>query len=166
MYAARSLLAVRQTYAPRPSLPPFKTLLLLPPPAPDHITARRVQGEVLSSVLDGSIDSSDDEAASVREMRYMSRRVRHVTTHFPQAMSMDDFLMRVEVALGLHNFRGDNALALVNVSRDEATGILKSRIDAIFGATFNINGLGACITCGCLGAQPPRAPLCCTSHAP
>ena len=117
-----------------------------------------MQAAVLSSVLNGSMDEADDEAAATRNMRYMSRRLRHVSMQFPRALSMDDFLMRVEVALGLHNFRGDNALALVNVCRDEATGILKSRIDSIFGASFNTNGLGACLTCGCLGAPPSSGP--------
>ena len=65
---------------------------------------------------------------------------------------MDDFIMRTEMALGSHNFRADNAMAMCNVCRDEATGIFKSRLEKAFGPAFNMNGLGACLTCGCLGA--------------
>ena len=41
-----------------------------------------------------------------------------------------------------------------NLCRDESTGILKSKIEAIFGANFNINGLGAVLTCGATGVLP------------
>jgi Limiting CO2-inducible proteins B/C beta carbonyic anhydrases len=85
---------------------------------------------------------------------HLAMRMDQVTEHFPTATSIDDFLMRAEVSLCAHGIRGDNCIACTNLCRDESTGILKTKIDNIFGASFNINGLGACLTCGCLGAAP------------
>jgi hypothetical protein len=91
----------------------------------------------------------------------LADRTDKVQTHFPNAMSADDFLARVEVALAAYGFRGDNSLSLTNVCRDEATGILKSKIDEIYGHSFNINGLGAVLTCGVtgIGAGLSHAPI-------
>jgi hypothetical protein len=111
-----------------------------------------MQAEVLHEVLSGSMDDEAAGGESTRVMRYMSQRLAPVDAQFPNSLFMDDFLMRAEMALGAHNFRADNSLAFVNLCRDEATGILKKRIDDIFGASFNTNGLGACLTCGRLGA--------------
>lgn len=86
------------------------------------------------------------------ETKYLSQRMGQVTKHFPSALGLDDFLGRVEVALAAHGFRGDNSIAVTNLCRDESTNIFKTEIDHVFGASFNINGLGACITCGALGA--------------
>lgn len=86
------------------------------------------------------------------ETKYLSQRMSQVSKHFPSALSLDDFLGRVEVALGAHGFRGDNSIAVTNLCRDESTNIFKTEIDHVFGNSFNINGLGACITCGALGA--------------
>lgn len=90
------------------------------------------------------------------ELKYFSQRMSDITKHFPSAINMDDFLARVEVALCAHGFRGDNSITCTNLCRDESTGILKTEIDDIFGASFNINGLGACLTCGQLGTFPAR----------
>ena len=49
----------------------------------------------------------------------------------------------VQVSLAAYGFRGDSSLALTCVCRDESTGILKAKIDEIYGQAFNINGLGA-----------------------
>jgi hypothetical protein len=114
----------------------------------------RMQAEVLHEVLSGTMDNDAAGGHSTKVMRYMSR-LDLVNAQFPHSMFMDDFLMRVEMALGVHGFRGDNSLALVNLCREEATGILKQRIEFIFGSTFNTNGLGACLTCGRLGAILP-----------
>lgn len=92
------------------------------------------------------------ELASV-ETKYLSQRMGQITKHFPSALGLDDFLGRVEVALAAHGFRGDNSIAVTNLCRDESTNIFKTEIDHVFGASFNINGLGACITCGALGAS-------------
>ena len=89
-------------------------------------------------------------------LQYFSARVDDVNKSFPGVLSMDDFIMRTEMALGSHNFRADNAMAMCNVCRDEATGIFKSRLEKVFGPAFNMNGLGACLTCGCLGALSSR----------
>ena len=76
-------------------------------------------------------------------------------------MSADDYLARAEVVLCAHGFRGDNSIAVTNLCRDESTGILKAKIESIFGANFNINGLGAVITCGVtgMGAGLSHAPI-------
>lgn len=85
------------------------------------------------------------------ETQYLSQRMGQISKHFPSALGLDDFLGRVEVALGAHGFRGDNSIAVTNLCRDESTNIFKTEIDHVFGSSFNINGLGACITCGALG---------------
>lgn len=92
------------------------------------------------------------------ETKYLSQRMGQITKHFPSALGLDDFLGRVEVALAAHGFRGDNSIAVTNLCRDESTNIFKTEIDHVFGASFNINGLGACITCGALGACPLLLP--------
>lgn len=94
------------------------------------------------------------------ETKYLSQRMGQVSKHFPSALGLDDFLGRVEVALGAHGFRGDNSIAVTNLCRDESTNIFKTLIDHVFGNSFNINGLGACITCGALGFKAGF------SHAP
>ena len=94
---------------------------------------------------------------------YLTKRIDDISNSFPGVLSMDDFLMRTEMALSAHNFRGDNCMAMCNVCRDEATGYFKSRVDKVFGPSFNLNGLGACLTCGRLGARRarPRRLRCC-----
>lgn len=89
---------------------------------------------------------------------HLAQRYAAITKHFPTALSASDFVGRTEMALALHGFRGDNSIAVTNFCRDEATALLKDKIDAVFGSSFNINGLGAGLTCGCLGA-PTRALL-------
>lgn len=108
----------------------------------------------MQAVADAPVDSNV-------ELKYFSQRMGDITKHFPSALNMDDFLARVEVALCAHGFRGDNSITCTNLCRDESTGILKTEIDDIFGASFNINGLGACLTCGQLGTRPMqhRPPL-------
>lgn len=41
--------------------------------------------------------------------------------------------------------------ACINLCRDEITQILKHKIDQVYGSSFNINGLGAVLTCGVTG---------------
>jgi Limiting CO2-inducible proteins B/C beta carbonyic anhydrases len=53
-----------------------------------------------------------------------------------QALAVDDFLARVEVALAAYGFRGDNSLALTNVCRDESTGACTIARPARFSASF------------------------------
>ena len=101
------------------------------------------------NLLQGSGSSEGDSDVAER----LNNRTRMVQKHFADALSADDFLARVEVALAAYGFRGDNSLALTNVCRDESTGILKEKIDEIFGQCFNINGLGGVLTCGVTGAS-------------
>ena len=92
---------------------------------------------------------------------HMKSRTLAVQQHMPGAIAADDYLSRCEVMLCAHGFRGDNTIGVSNLCRDESTGILKSKIEAIFGANFNINGLGAVLTCGATGVLPfPPLPLC------
>lgn len=86
-------------------------------------------------------------------MKYFSQRLASVNDFFPGSLSMADFVMRTEMALGSHGFTSENAMAMTNLCRDEATGIFKTRLDRVFGSSFNMNGLGACLTCGCLGVK-------------
>ena len=109
-------------------------------------------------------------AGSPDEMKYMSQRMSDVTKHFPSALSVDDFLMRAEVALCAHGIRGDNCITCLNLCRDESTGLFKTKVDNVFGTAFNINGLGGCLTCGRIGAPrgkdaPHAAPDSRTAYA-
>lgn len=64
---------------------------------------------------------------------------------------MDDFIARVEVALAGFGFTGSNSIAMTNLCRDEVTTVLKEKIDAVWGGSFNTNGLGGVLTCGVTG---------------
>jgi Limiting CO2-inducible proteins B/C beta carbonyic anhydrases len=90
-------------------------------------------------------------------MQQLSQRVAAMHTHFPGAIALDDYLMRAQIALATHGFSGDSALSLTNVCRDEATAALTTRLDSVFGASFRMCGLGACLTCGRLGALAAQA---------
>jgi Limiting CO2-inducible proteins B/C beta carbonyic anhydrases len=57
-------------------------------------------------------------------------------------------------------FTGDNTIACSNLCRDEVTATLKHKLDAVFGASFNTNGLGGVLTCGTTGLTAGL------SHAP
>ena len=105
--------------------------------------------------------SSGAGAAAGGLVAHLKDRTEKVQKHFPGALAVDDFLARTEVALASYGFRGDNSLALTNVCRDESTGILKSKIDEIYGQAFNINGLGGVVTCGVtgIGAGISHAPI-------
>ena len=43
--------------------------------------------------------------------------------------------------------------AMSNMCRDEITGILKTKLDIVFGSSFNTNGLGGVLTCGVTGVK-------------
>ncbi len=45
------------------------------------------------------------------------------------------------------------AAAMSNMCRDEITGILKTKLDIVFGSSFNTNGLGGVLTCGVTGVK-------------
>lgn len=94
------------------------------------------------------------------EVAYMTGRAKVVNKHFPTAIGIDDFLNRLEIALYAYGFNGDNAIAMVNLCRDEITVSLKNKIDHVFGSSFNTNGLGGVLTCGVTGVAAGL------SHAP
>ncbi len=51
---------------------------------------------------------------------------------------------------------------MTNLCRDEVTVPLKDKIEAVFGGSFNTNGLGAVLTCGVtgMGAGLSHSPVC------
>jgi hypothetical protein len=92
----------------------------------------------------------------------LNNRYATILKHFPSALGVDDFIARVEVALCYFGFTGDNTIAVTNLCRDEVTAILKDKIEAVWGGSFNVNGLGGVITCGVTGfkAGLSHAPVC------
>jgi hypothetical protein len=54
---------------------------------------------------------------------------------------------------------------VTNLCRDEVTAILKDKIEAVWGGSFNVNGLGGVLTCGVTGfkAGLSHAPVCAVS---
>ncbi|GBF93708.1 hypothetical protein Rsub_06811 [Raphidocelis subcapitata] len=97
-------------------------------------------------------DGSETFVSSSRDA-YFTRRHELVLRHFPNALGIDDFMSRVEIALSAHGFRGDNSIAMTNLCRDEITTVLKDKIESAFGGSFNTNGLGAALTCGVTGIK-------------
>lgn len=94
----------------------------------------------------GSAHTSSDDA-------YLTKRTQTVSQHFPNALGIDDFVSRVEVALHAFGFTGDNSIACVNLCRDEVTNALKVKLDQVFGSAFNTNGLGGVLSCGVTGMK-------------
>lgn len=89
--------------------------------------------------------------AKGQEGVYMALRTRTVTQHFQGSLLADDYLGRVEMELAKLGFTYETAIACLNLCRDEITHPVKQKIMNIFGETFNINGLGGCLTCGVTG---------------
>ncbi|GAX83977.1 hypothetical protein CEUSTIGMA_g11402.t1 [Chlamydomonas eustigma] len=83
----------------------------------------------------------------------LNSRHREIMKHFPSSLGVDDFMARAEVILSGYGFRGDNSIAMTNLCRDEVTSVLKDKIEAVFGSSFNTNGLGAVLTCGVTGMK-------------
>ncbi|KAG2452129.1 hypothetical protein HYH02_003161 [Chlamydomonas schloesseri] len=83
----------------------------------------------------------------------LAERLAEVTKHFPTALSVDDFMSRVEVALAGYGFTGDNSIAMSNLCRDESCLILEDKIEAAFGSCFSTHGLGGVLTCGVIGMK-------------
>ena len=59
-------------------------------------------------------------------------------------------------------FSGDNTIAMTCLCRDEISATVKNKIDEVFGASFNTNGLGGVMTCGVTGVKAglSHAPIC------
>jgi hypothetical protein len=53
---------------------------------------------------------------------YCTRRHELVLRHFPNALGVDDFMARVEIALAAHGFRGDNAIG-AGAGRGAVSGV-------------------------------------------
>jgi hypothetical protein len=116
-------------------------------------SARNVQASAASTtatvpVVDGAVS---DLLSNDYEQAYLATRTRFVNQYFPGSYGVDDFVHRLETALYSFGFNGDNTVACVDICRDEITATLKSKIDLVFGNSFNINGLGGVITCGTIG---------------
>ena len=47
-------------------------------------------------------------------------RLQTVLKYFPTALSVDDYMSRVEIALAGYGFTGDNSIAMSNLCRDES----------------------------------------------
>ncbi|KAG2490704.1 hypothetical protein HYH03_010865 [Edaphochlamys debaryana] len=103
--------------------------------------------------------------AAVEEVdlaRHMQDRHAHILRYFPTALGIDDFMARTEIVLAGYGFTGDNTIAMTNLCRDEVTQIVKDKIEAAFGSSFNTNGLGAVLTCGVTGMKAglSHSPVC------
>lgn len=96
----------------------------------------------------------------VNARAYFEARTKAVTQHFGNAIGQEDFMARVEVGLAAHGFNGHNSIAMSNFCRDEITASLKDKVEAVFGNSFNTNGLGGVLTCGTIGMNAGL------SHAP
>ncbi|PNH06654.1 hypothetical protein TSOC_006951, partial [Tetrabaena socialis] len=94
--------------------------------------------------------------------KHMQDRHDQVLRYFPTAISLDDFMARTEIMLAGFGFTGDNTIAMTNLCRDEVTQVVKDKIEACFGSSFNTNGLGAVLTCGVTGMKAglSHSPVC------
>lgn len=90
-------------------------------------------------------------APVVSDQADLNQRHSNITSHFPSALGVDDFIARLEVALSGFGFTGENSIAMTNLCRDEVTTVVKDKIESVFGSSFNTNGLGAVLTCGLTG---------------
>lgn len=108
------------------------------------------------------VGSTPVKLATPEHLKSMVDRHSDILGHFPTAMAIDDFMSRVEIALAGFGFTGDNSIAHTNLCRDEVTLVLKDKIEAIFGASFNTNGLGGVLTCGVTGIKAglSHSPVC------
>eukprot|EP00878_Enallax_costatus_P044842 GHUV01053602.1.p1 GENE.GHUV01053602.1~~GHUV01053602.1.p1 ORF type:complete len:197 (+),score=33.59 GHUV01053602.1:719-1309(+) len=111
--------------------------------------------------LQNSIVAGLTDAQLYSNLR-LSQRHQSVLHYFPNALGVDDFVARVEVALCGFGFTGQNSIAMTNLCRDEVTAVLKDKIEAVFGGSFNTNGLGAVLTCGVTGIKAglSHSPVC------
>ena len=71
-------------------------------------------------------------------MRFLYYSIAHppvrwvqVTQHFPDALGVDDFISRMEIALHAYGFQGHNTIACCNLCRDEVTCTLKHKLDQV-----------------------------------
>lgn len=95
--------------------------------------------------------ASPASAPAVEDQSNLNQRHMNITSHFPTALGVDDFMARLEVALSGFGFTGENSIAMTNLCRDEVTTVVKDKIESVFGSSFNTNGLGGVLTCGVTG---------------
>ena len=89
--------------------------------------------------------------------RALAQRLADVRRHFPGALCADDLLSRVEHQLASRfGFSGRNAIAVCNLCRDEATAVLRDRIEEAWGGAFTTSGLGGVLTCGVTAVESGR----------
>ncbi|KAG2425312.1 hypothetical protein HXX76_013729 [Chlamydomonas incerta] len=110
-------------------------------------TIARVEGSSLLRLVARAAWAIDERAPGLAE------RLAEVTKSFPSALSVDDFMARVEVALAGYGFTGDNSIAMTNLCRDESVLILEDKIESAFGSCFSTHGLGGVLTCGVIGMK-------------
>ncbi len=78
-----------------------------------HITRRSRQAMVpraSSENLAPATNPSQD-----LEVRYLTKRAKHVTDNFDSALGVDDFMQRLEIALWGYGFRNDNSIGEHNL---------------------------------------------------
>jgi len=122
-----------------------------------HAAATEVEVET-ETVEAAELISNLQEA----EQAYFAERLATVRKHFPKALSVDDFIARVEMALCAFGLNSDNTIAMTNLCRDEVTAVLKTKIDEVYGYSFNTNGLGGVLSCGATGMRAgfSHSPVC------
>lgn len=84
---------------------------------------------------------------------YQKSKRTHVHDVYPNALEMDDFILRIESALYSRDFTSNNSIAMTIMCRDEACTQLQSKIDSVFGDSFHTNSLGGVVTCGTTGLR-------------
>lgn len=92
-------------------------------------------------------------AAAAAAAASLAERHREIQKCFPTAVSADDFLARVEIALAGYGFTGDNTIAMSNLCRDESCMVLEDKLESAFGSCFSTHGLGGVLTCGVIGIK-------------
>ena len=102
---------------------------------------------------DNDIRRSEDEENPVDTTVGMEERLERVRSHFPGALLDIDFLVRLEIALGMHGFHKENSISVLSLCRDEAMGSLARKISSAFGDVFTLNSLGGVLTAGTAGLQ-------------
>lgn len=92
----------------------------------------------------------------------LQARQKNVLQCFPDAIGADEYVLKTEIALEACGFTAKTCLALINLCRDEACASLKAKLDVVLGSSFNVNGLGAVVTCGVTGMKAglSHAPVC------
>jgi len=83
----------------------------------------------------------------------LKTRYSIIREHYPGALDMEEFMLRVEAAFYRYGFTQETSIALTAMCRDEACCPLQAEIESVFGDSFHTNGLGGVITCGATGLK-------------